>query len=268
MEQAAAAILGTGGELSLTPVMIIIVAIGVFMGSFMDAIAGGGGIITVPTYLLTGIPAHIALGTNKLSSCIGTSFSTARYIKHGYVDWKLGGVSILLALIGSVAGMKLQLLMPENYLQYLLLILLPIVAFITFRKRSLPEKPSDIPRKRQMLIVWAASLVIGIYDGFYGPGTGTFLLLIFCNWAGMDVRTAGGNMKIVNLASNLGAVFTALMNGTVFIVLGLIGAVFSITGHTLGSKLAIKNGSRLVRPMVIVALVLLTVKVITGLIGT
>lgn len=255
------------GFSDLTLKMAVIVAFGVFLGSFMDAIAGGGGIITVPTYLLTGIPTHFALGTNKLSSGIGTIFSTARYIKNGYVDWVLGIPSIALALLGATLGTRLQLLIPESYLQYLLLIVLPIVAFITLRQRKLPEEKGDIPRKKQMAIVWSASLIVGAYDGFYGPGTGTFLILIFCNLAKLDVRTAGGNTKIVNLSSNIGALFTSIMAGKVFFALGIIGAVFSITGHSLGSKLAIKNGSKIVKPVVIIALVLLTVKVITGLFG-
>lgn len=251
----------------LTPKMIIIVVIGVFLGSFMDAIAGGGGIITLPTYLLAGLPTHFALGTNKLSSSCGTVFSTARYIKNGYVDWPLAAGSVVLALVGSHFGTKLQLMLSETYLQYLLLLVLPIVAIVTLRQRGFPEEPGEIARPKQMAIVWAASLIIGAYDGFYGPGTGTFLLLIFCNLAKMDVRTAGGNMKIVNLSSNVGALYTSLMGGKVFLLLGAIGAVASIAGHTIGSGLAIKNGSKIVRPVVIIALILLAVKVISGLIG-
>ena len=250
----------------LNPKMILIVMLGVFLGSFMDAIAGGGGIITVPTYLLAGLPTHLALGTNKLSACIGTTFSTARFVKSGYVDWVLGVPSIILAIIGSHFGTKLQLMIDEKYLKYLLLIVLPLVAVIVLRQRKFPEEPGDIRRKKQMLIVWASALVIGAYDGFYGPGTGTFLLLIFCNFAKLDVRTAGGNMKLVNMGSNLGAVVTSLMNGKVFVLLGLIGTVSSIAGHYLGSGLAIKDGSKIVKPTVILALVLLAVKVITELI--
>ena len=121
----------------------------------------------------------------------------------------------------------------------------------------------DAPR---MAIVCAASLIVGAYDGFYGPGTGTFLLLIFCNWAKMDVRTAGGNVKLVNLSSNIGSLFTSLFNGKVFVVLGLIGAVAATAGHYIGSGLAIKNGSKIVKPTVIVVLLLLAAKVIQGLI--
>ena len=251
----------------LTPKMVIIVVIGVFLGSFMDAIAGGGGIITVPTYLIAGLPTHFALGTNKLSAGIGTVASTGRFIKSGYVNWKLGIPSIVLALIGSHFGTKLQLMLDEKYLQYLLLVVLPVVAFVVLRQRKLPEEPGLIDPAPQMVIVCLAALVVGAYDGFYGPGTGTFLLLIFCNLAKMDVRTAGGNVKLVNLSSNIGSLFTSLMAGKIFVVLGLIGAAAALAGHYIGSGLAIKSGSKIVKPTVIVVLVLLAAKVIQGLIA-
>ncbi len=247
--------------------MALIVAVGVFLASFTDAIAGGGGIISVPTYLLAGLPAHYALGTNKLSAGLGSLASTGRFIKSGFVDWRLGVPSIVLALVGSHFGTKLQLMIAEKYLQYLLLLVLPVVAIVVLRQRTLPETKGEIDPKKQMLIVCAASLVIGAYDGFYGPGTGTFLILIFCNFAKMDVRTAGGNVKLVNLSSNIGALVTSLASGKVFIALGLIGTVTSFLGHYIGSGLAIKNGSKIVKPTIIVVLVLLGAKVVEGLIA-
>ena len=234
------------GVQDLTVQMVVIVVIGVFFASFMDAIAGGGGIISVPTYLLAGLPMHFALGTNKFSSSIGTAFSTGRYIKNGYVDWKLGIPSIVLALIGSFFGTKLQLMISEVYLQYLLLIVLPVVAFVVLRQRQLPEERGDIEPKKQMAIVYLAALVVGAYDGFYGPGTGPFLLLIFCKRGKLVVRT---------------------VSGKVFLVLGLIGTVSSILGHFIGAGLAIKNGSKIVKPAIILVLVLLAAKVVQGLIA-
>ena len=184
-----------------------------------------------------------------------------------FLQTKLGVPSIVLALVGSHFGTKLQLMIDEVYLQYLLLVVLPVVAFVVLRQRQLPEQRGDIEPKKQMAIVYLASLVVGAYDGFYGPGTGTFLLLIFCNLAKLDVRTAGGNVKLVNLASNIGALVTSLMSGKVFLVLGLIGTVTSFLGHFLGAGLAIKNGSKIVKPAVILVLVLLAAKVIQGLIA-
>ena len=252
--------------MELSVKMVIIVAVGVFLAAFVDGIAGGGGIISVPTYFLAGLPSHLALGTNKLSSAFGTVVSTARFIRSGYVDWKLGVPSIILALFGSHLGTRLQLALDERYLKYLLLFVLPVVAFVVLRQHSLPEERGEISPSKQMAIVLSSSLIVGAYDGFYGPGTGTFLILIFCNLAKLDVRTASGNVKLVNLASNIGALFTSLMNGKVFLVLGLIGAVFSIAGHYIGSGLAIKDGSKVVRPVILTVLVLLAVKVISELV--
>ena len=245
--------------------MVLIVVVGVFLASFMDGVAGGGGISSVPTYFLAGLPSHLALGTNKLSSCIGTAVSTGRFIRGGYVNWKLGVPSIALALFGASLGTRLQLMVDERVLQILLLAVLPVVALVVLRQRTLPEEAGDIAPGRQAAIVLTASLIVGAYDGFYGPGTGTFLILIFCTLGKLDLRTASGNVKLVNLSSNLGALATSLLNGKVFLALGLIGAVASVAGHWLGSGLAIKDGSKIVKPAILVVLILLAVKVIADL---
>ncbi|MCQ2406253.1 MAG: TSUP family transporter [Oscillospiraceae bacterium] len=250
----------------ITLKMAIIVIVGVFAGSFMDAVAGGGGIITVPTYLLTGIPAHIALGTNKFSSSIGTMVSTGRYIAKGYADLKYAIPSAALAVIGAYFGTRLQLTIEEKYLQYVLVAVLPVIALVVLRQRSLPEVKREMNEATRMALVCVASGIIGMYDGFYGPGTGTFMILALCTLAKFDVRTASGNAKIVNLASNVGALATSLINGKVFFLLGLIGMVASLSGHYIGSGFAIKNGSKIVRPMVIIVLILLVIKIVVGFI--
>jgi uncharacterized membrane protein YfcA len=252
-------------SLPLTPAMLAIVLTGVFLGSLMDAIAGGGGIVTVPTYLLAGLPVHLALGTNKLSSAIGTSASAARFIRQGFVCWRLALPSAALALAGAAAGTRLQLLVDERYLQYLLVLVLPAVALVVLRQRSFPEEPGDIAPARQAAIVLGASLAVGAYDGFYGPGTGTFLLLIYTRLGRLDVRTSAGGVKVVNLASNLGALAASLLGGQVFWQLGLIAAAASAAGHFAGAGLAIRGGSRIIRPTVLIVLGLLTAKVLWGL---
>ena len=252
--------------IELTPKMLLIVIVGVFLASFVDGVAGGGGIISIPTYFLAGLPAHLALGTNKLSSGIGTAVSTARFIRGGYVDWKLAIPSVALALYGAHLGTSLQLMMDERCLKWLLLLVLPVVAFVVLRQKQLPERRGEMDERRRAAIVLGASFLVGAYDGFYGPGTGTFLILIYCNLGKLDLRTASGNVKLVNLASNIGALATSLAHGKVFIVLGLIGAVASVAGHYLGSGMAIKNGSKIVRPVILAVLVLLAIKVITELV--
>ena len=245
----------------------LLVCLGVFLASLMDAIGGGGGIISLPCYLLAGVPIHFALGTNKLSACIGTVASTVRYVKNRCADWFLAIPSILLALVGAHVGTRLQLMADERYLKLMLLFVLPVIAVILLKKKSLPEERGSIPEGHRRAIVWGASLLIGTYDGFYGPGTGTFLLLAFCYLAKIDVRTASGNVKLVNLASNVGALATSLSAGTVLVPLGLMAAVFAVAGQYIGAGLALKNGSRIVRPTILTVLVLLTGKVLLELFG-
>ena len=247
--------------------VVLLICLGVFCASFMDAIGGGGGIISVPGYLLAGLPVHFALGTNKLSACIGTVASTVRYVKNGCVDWVLAIPAILVAPIGSHIGTRLQLSVDELYLKLMLLIVLPVIAVILLKKKSLPEKREPLNEWVRRAIVWGSSMVIGVYDGFYGPGTGTFLLFMFCYLAKMDVRTASGNVKLVNLASNIGGVATSLAAGKVLIPIGLTAAAFSIAGQYIGAGLALKNGSKIVRPVILVVLVLLAGKVLLELFG-
>lgn len=253
--------------MEMTAQMVVIVVIGVFLAGLMDGIAGGGGLISVPAYFLAGLPAHLTLGTNKFSSCIGTAVSAGRFIRGGYVKWKLAIPSVVLAIVGAHFGTRLQLTVDERYLKWVLLFVLPVVALVVLRQRQFPEEPGQIEPKKQAAIVLGASLIIGTYDGFYGPGTGTFLLLVFCHLGKMDVRTAAGNVKVVNLASNASALVTSLLSGKVFLALGLIAAAASIAGHYLGSGLAIKDGSKIVRPMVLVVLGILAVKVIWELVA-
>lgn len=245
---------------------VALICVGVFFASFIDAIGGGGGIISVPIYLFAGLPTHLALGTNKLSACIGTAASTWRYAKNGFADWVLALPAVALALVGSHFGTKLQLLADERYLRYFLLLVLPIVAFVILKQKKLPEQRGDMKLSARLAVILVASLVIGVYDGFYGPGTGTFLLMVFCGPAKLDVRTASGNVKLVNLASNIGSLITALIAGKVLIPLGLIAAVFSIGGHYIGAGFTIKNGTKIVRPVIILVLALLAVKTLLELI--
>ena len=247
--------------------VVLLICVGVFLAAFMDSIAGGGGLISLPAYLIAGLPAHLALGTNKLSSCIGTAASTFRYIKNGCVDWALALPTIPLAMLGAHFGTKLQLTVDERYLKYLLLIVLPVVAVIVLRQKELPETRGEMNVWLQRIFAWGAALIVGAYDGFYGPGAGTFMLLAFCKLAKLDVRTASGNVKVANLMSNFGSLITALTAGKVLVPIGLIAAVFSIAGHYIGAGLSIKNGSKIVRPVILFVLFLLALEVILEFLG-
>lgn len=238
----------------------------VFLASFVDAIAGGGGLISLPAYLLAGLPPHYAIATNKFSSSIGTFIATLRYCKNKLVDWGIGIPSIILSLIGSTLGANLSLLVDEKILKVVLVVILPIVAFYVLFSKNFTKKEAKEPlsRKKVYLIACIASFIIGAYDGFYGPGTGTFLILIYTGLARMDIGIASGNTKLVNLASNVAALVTFWFSGKIVFVLGIAAAIFSITGSYIGSGLVLKNGTKIVRPIIIIVISLLFIKVISG----
>lgn len=235
----------------------------VFLAGFVDAIAGGGGLISLPAYMIAGIPIHHAIGTNKLSSATGTLVSTIRYVKQNHMDLVIGIPSILVALIGSSCGANLALITSAAFLKGILIIVLPIVAFYILRSnRKKTESKCLLSRKVAIAVAIGVAFLIGMYDGFYGPGTGTLLLLFYTGILKMDTLTASGNVKLVNLSSNVAALVTYLINGKVLLVLGLTASVFSIAGHYVGSGMVLKNGSKIVRPVILVVLALLFIKVI------
>lgn len=242
----------------------------VFLAGFVDAIAGGGGLISLPAYLLAGLPPYQAIATNKMSATMGTSASTARYLKNGYVDWQAAIPCMVMAILGANLGARLILLIPQQYIQYLLLGTLPVVAIVVLRRKpaaSGEQTAGAMPRSRQLILAAAFSLVIGVYDGLYGPGTGTFLLMLYTGLCKMSLERASGTVKLVNLSSNVTSFVLFLTKGQVLVTLGLISGGFCLLGHVIGSGMMMKNGSRIVRPVIIAVLVLLFIKVISDMVA-
>lgn len=238
----------------------------VFLAGFVDAIAGGGGLISLPAYMFAGIPAHNAIATNKLSSATGTAVSTWHLVKSRCVDLFLVPGTVACAFVGSIAGANLALIISDKVLKTVLVFVLPVVAFCVLRDKNLkPVIPEGFTRKKQYLIMAACSFVIGIYDGFYGPGTGTFLLILYTGVAKLPVAKATGTMKLANLSSNVMALAVFLFSGKIIVLLGLAASVFSIAGHYVGSGMVMKNGNRIVRPIILIVLALLFIKIITGM---
>ncbi len=228
----------------------------------MDSIAGGGGIVTLPAYYVCGLPPHIALGTNKFVSSTGATVASVRYLKNKCFHLPSLLVAVVMALIGSALGAKLSLVLSERVLKGFLIIALPLLAiFILKNKNSGGGQPKDLSKKKVLLLSAAAGLVIGAYDGFFGPGAGTFFLIFFNVIIGFDVLTSCGNAKIVNWASNSAAFVMFLVSGSVNLSLGLPALIFSISGSYIGSGIAIKKGAGAVRPMMIFVLCLLLLKI-------
>lgn len=235
----------------------------VFLGGFVDAVAGGGGLISLPAYLIAGLPAHAAIGTNKISSAMGTSLTTWKFWKQGYIRLKLSLLCVVFALVGSTLGANLALLVSDRFFKILLLFILPLTAFYVFRSKAMETGGKEpLSPGKTALISSAAAFIIGAYDGFYGPGTGTFLLLILTGLAHMELTDAAGTTKVINLATGLAALVTYLINGQVYMLLGLIAGVFGIAGNWLGTRCFTQNGAKIVKPLIIVVLTIFFARIL------
>ena len=236
----------------------------IFLGSFVDSVAGGGGIITLPAYLLAGLPIHTAAGTNKLVAIAGSVTASAEYVFSGNVMVRIALLSALGSLAGGVIGTELALLIPAAMLELIMMFVLPAVAlFLSFRKDfGMEKKARRLSKPLESSAAFAIGLVIGCYDGLIGPGTGTFLILCFSGILGLDLLVSGGCAKVSNLASNLASGIVFLLNGKAMYSILLPAALFSIAGGYFGSRFAIKGGSKRIRKVMFLVLALLFVKIV------
>ncbi len=255
---------------TLTPMHFLIVCPLVFLAGFVDAVAGGGGLISLPAYMISGLPVHNAIATNKLSSFMGTSLATYGYARKGYIPWKLSSICVVIALIGSTMGANLALLIDDSIFKLIMLIILPLTGVYVMRSKSLDgtAQAESGSQTRMALISMGAALAIGIYDGFYGPGTGTFLLLILTGLAKMPLQKANGVSKAINLATNAAALIVYLQNGKVLFALGLTAGAFSLVGSWLGVRFFEKGGSKSVKLIIPVVLVLFFIKILSEMLPT
>lgn len=232
-----------------------------FLAGFVDSVAGGGGLISLPAYLFVGVPIHLAAGTNKVVNAIGTGTATWNYLRSGKVDlwtalWAAAG-----ALAGGTMGARLALWCSEQVLQACVLAALPVAAAVMVWKRDLGQAPEDRWDRRHKA---ALSLIIGLctgaYDGLIGPGTGTFMILAFTLVLRMDLLTASGCAKAANLASNVASAVVWIAGGKVYWQLAGPAVVCCVLGNWCGARYAIRGGSTKVRRMIFVVLGLLFVK--------
>ena len=237
----------------------------VFLAGFIDAVAGGGGLISLPAYMITGLPVHNCVATNKMSSIMGTTVATAKYARDGYVPWRLAIFAIPCALLGSAIGANIALMIPERAFKIIMLVIVPLTALYVLTKRNLfdPQEPKS--EKFTTIISASVAFMIGMYDGFYGPGTGTFLILLLTGIAGLELTKANGLAKAINFSTNLAAVTVFFLNGQVLLPLGIVAGIFNIAGNYLGATRFEKNGATIVKPVLIIVLVVFLVKLIAEL---
>ena len=297
--------------------MMLLLSLLLFLAGFVDSIAGGGGLISLPAYLIVGLPPHQAIASNKFSAAVGTTASALRFFRKGYMSRECL-LYIVLAMLGAQVGSRLAVHIPERLFQGIMLIVLPLVALFSFLSQhrrekleqrqkearqetlesealstlqstdaatsSLTTQKSPDPaalessvaaeqnnpvqakiRRRQLLIASIGSLLIGCYDGLYGPGTGTFLLLLLSELAGYNISHAAGTTKAVNLASNIGSLLFFFSTDLIRYAYALPGAAFCMLGHTVGSALVVKKGRKIVQAIIFIVLLLLFIKVISDM---
>lgn len=255
-------------EYTISLPMVLLVSLLVGLGGFVDASAGGGGLITLPAYMATGLPVHLVYSANKFSSACGTTFSSAMFLRKGALDGKVALTAAAASFLGSGLAAHLVLILPDRVLKTLVLVMVPLAAVIIFSQRHQPEedRSEEVPLRKKLLLSVLIGFFIGGYDGLIGPGTGTFAILAFTAVLKFDLRKASGNAKILNLASNYASLATYLLAGTVPFALAVPCALCNICGALLGSHFALSRGAKFIRPMMLVVMGLLLLKLAADLI--
>lgn len=222
-----------------------------FLAGFVDAIAGGGGLITVPALLLAGMTPVESLGTNKLQSLFGSASATIAYARKGHVDLRSQIRWAALSFAGAALGAGLATIVPSDLLSTFLPVLLIAIALYFATKPNM----DDLDRAQRISpVLFGLALVplIGFYDGIFGPGTGSFFMASFVGLAGYGVLKATAHTKLLNFASNFGAFAIFALAGVVYWKLGLLMGLAQFAGARLGAALAMKNGAKLIKPLLVV----------------
>lgn len=238
---------------------LIFVCIMVGLAGFVDASAGGGGIIALPAYLFTGMPVHFAYGCNKFSASCGTSLAVFRFWSAGSVTLRTALIAAASSFIGSAIATRIVLMIDGQILKAMLLFIIPFAAIVISLKRGFGENDlsSTLSSRATLTLPIIIGFLIGGYDGLLGPGTGTFAIFAFSMLMKYDLKTASGNAKILNLASNYASLITFALAGTVLYRIAIPAAICNIIGNYIGSGCAITKGARFIRPMMTSVLIIL-----------
>ena len=224
----------------------------VFFAGIVDALAGGGGLITLPAYLAAGLNSSLLLGTNKLSSALGTIASAGRYLHRLRFPIRPFLPALACAIFGAMLGAWLTRFLNPAFIRYLLLAALPLVALAVLTRHEFgkTDRSAELAPAALRGRSCAIAAVVGAYDGFFGPGTGTFFALALARWCRHDLLGATGRAKLLNLATNLAALAVFLGSGRLDVRLGLAMAAAGGAGHWIGAHLGLRRGGRLIRPAV------------------
>lgn len=243
--------------------VLLLLALAGFLGGFIDSIAGGGGLVTVPALLLAGLSPVEAIGTNKAQSVFGSATASYAYVSAGLVDAKRQLPWAALAFLGSIAGAALATVLPGEWLHKALPVLLVVIALYFAFKPDM----GDVDRARRLspfLFGFTVVPMVGFYDGLFGPGAGSFLMLAFVALAGYGVLKATAHTRLLNFSSNFGSLLFFAAAGVVSWKIALVMGAAQIAGGRLGALLAMKNGARLIKPLLVATCVVLAIRLLLG----
>ncbi|MBR2571040.1 MAG: TSUP family transporter [Clostridia bacterium] len=235
-----------------------------FCAGVVDSITGGGGLITIPVMLAVGIPVHYITGTNQCSAWLGTGAAAYKYVKSGNIHLKSAVLTLPFAVLGSYIGARLNLMVPDRSLKIFMLAMVPVIAAFVLANRKLGEEDRADGKTMKSVVLCSAviGLVLGGYQGFYGPGSGLFFMLAYAALLKLNLVRATGNTRFVIAIASITSVFTYAASGAVLWKLAIAATAFNVAGSCLGAALAIKNGAKIIRPIMLCVVALLIVKLI------
>lgn len=232
---------------------VIFLCIAGFLAAFVDAIAGGGGLISIPAYFMIGFPPHFTLGTNKFSATFSTLVSTIRFAKSGKTDNNILKILLPFSFLGGATGVYIVLLVDSAILKPVVLVMILAVGLYSFFAKSVGVEDNFTGTTKKTLIIGAIfAFVMGFYDGFFGPGSGSFIIFGLIKIYGFDFVRASGNAKAMNFTSNITALIMFAIGGKIHYIMGIPMAIFMVLGASIGAKLAIKEGAKIIRPIFII----------------
>lgn len=243
--------------------IIVILCIASFFAGFVDAIVGGGGLIQTPIamIMLPSLSVANVIGTLKVPAFSGTSFAAYQYLKKVTVNWSLLIMMAVVSFVFAYLGSNLLTVVSSDFMKPLLFVVLIAIAIYTFKKKDFGAHTiKNLSKKKLILYAIIISITIGFYDGFIGPGTGSFLVIAFVSILGFDFLHASANAKMVNLATNFGSICLFIIKGKIIWAIAIPMAVCNALGGFLGSKLAIKKGNAFIRVFFLIVVIIALIR--------
>jgi uncharacterized membrane protein YfcA len=241
--------------------VLVALMLSAFAAGFIDSVAGGGGLILVPSFILAGLPPQVALGQEKIVSTLGTIAAIRNFVRNKCVVWTAVATGIPAGLIGAYVGAEAILYFDPDTVGKIILAMLPIGIVLSFIPKKSGEQDKDVPINKNVILfgVPAAVFVIGFYDGFFGPGTGSFLILALHYLLKFDLVAASATSKLFNFASNVGALIAFMLAGSVLYALAIPLVIMNLLGNHVGSSSAMKYGPKLIQRTISLSLSLLMI---------